>query len=219
MRFLLLTTVTLASIIHTLSVVAQAIPGPTWSFPLRLSMGGGAYKTGNDVSFVNDTLYPTLDLQGSFTILGWLRPSDTTWWRTFVSIESPDCETSLLNVALPPNSMEIYFAYMVNRRTEDRDNVFTKITAPGPNVEFHFAITKSNTQFHIFVNGVQQPFNHPIKQQIFNPSTKNVVLGRTKFQNLGGAQWNGLIHGMDIFNRTLTANEVRKELEFTRQEI
>ncbi|PPR01102.1 hypothetical protein CVT26_016008 [Gymnopilus dilepis] len=207
MRFLLFTIS--AVLLRVLMTSAQANPGPTWSFPLRLSMGGGAYKTEPDISFVNDTLYPTVNLRGSFTILGWLRPSDTTWWRTFVSIESPDCDTSLLNVALPPNSMEIYFAYMVNRRLEDRVNVFTRITAPGPNVEFHFAIAKSESHFSIYVNGVQQQFNYALQGQIFNPSTKYVVLGRTKYQNLGGSQWNGLIHGMDIFNRTLTAVRAR----------
>ncbi|KAH9481088.1 hypothetical protein JR316_0005607 [Psilocybe cubensis] len=201
------------------SVAAQAFPGPTWSFPLRLSMGGGAFKTQPDISFVNDTLYPTLDLSGSFTILGWLNPSDQTWWRTFVSIESSDVDTSLFNVAFPPNSMQIYFAYMTTNNLQGRDNVYTQITAPGPNVDFHFAIAKDGTQFYVYLNGVQQTFNYTIKAQIFNPPTKYVVLGRTKYQNVGGSQWNGMIRGMDIFNRTLTPTEVQREMAFTQREI
>lgn len=135
------------------------------------SHSGGAYKTQPDISFVNDTLFPTVDLTGSFTILGWLNPSDQTWWRTFVSIESADSDTSLLNVALPPNSMQIYFAYMTSNQVQGRDNVYTQITAPGPNVDFHFAIAKNGTQFYIYLNGVQQSFNYTIKAQIFDPPT------------------------------------------------
>ncbi|KAH9481076.1 hypothetical protein JR316_0005595 [Psilocybe cubensis] len=204
---------------------------PIWSFPYQLSLNGGALKTDPSISFVNDTLHSTFNLTDSFTVAGWLRATGTTDWRTFFAFESNDINTSLLNFALAPNTMQLYFAYMVDNVVNNRINVFAPVTAPGPNVDFHFALAKDGNQIYLYLNGVKV-FSYTMTAPIYDSpmasryfafsvhvydllSQKYIILGRTKFNNVGQAQWEGIIHGVDVFDKALTPFEVGREMALT----
>ena len=221
--------ITISIVLHALGAAADR-PDPDWAYRHQLFLANGANTVNNQVSYVNDTLPPVFNMSRPFTITGWLRASDQLTWRTFVSIESPGCHTSLLNVALPtpelvPNpatsAMEIYFAYMKQPGQDavsDRENVYTKVIAPGPNQKFHFAIVRTRRQFQIFVNGKLKS-THTVNGQIFNPDPKHVVLASTKYNNSRVAQWRGLIHDVEIFYQALDEDEVNEVLKSTRRDV
>ncbi|KAF8637538.1 hypothetical protein AX17_002764 [Amanita inopinata Kibby_2008] len=180
-------------------------------FPFQLSVGGGSNSVVR--GFIDDPV--SIDLGGPVTFMAWLRSTDITDWRTFISIESQDCKTSLINVALQPGTMRIYFAYMVN--TGGRIDVSTDAIAPGPNAYFHIALTLSNGNVTIYLDGKKQSSHTIGKNSIFNPESKRVVIGRTKYENSGTAQWNGQISDVKVFGCHLNDEDVMKEFQENRR--
>jgi len=174
-----------------------------------MSSGGG--NNGFITSTIDEPLL--IDLSQPFTILGWLRTTDTIDWRTFISFESPNCKTSLLNIALVPGSMAVHYGYM--RDAQSRHTVNTTLVVPGPNLYFHFALTVANNGATFYVDGrkkLVQTFN-----PIFNPADKRVILGRTKYENFNTAQWNGQIRDAKVFQRLLTEQEIQQASDDARR--
>lgn len=158
------------------------------------------------------------------TILGWFNPSDEVDFRTFFSIESDASTISLVNVFLPPGSMNVTMAYMVDANAQNRSTI-TLSSAPGPGQWFHLGVVIQNNTVAIYING-QQTSTSDINS-IFNPVgvsvnyiyyklifsdelywlQKILALGRTKFP-LGtsslSAQWNGTIHFVKVYNQALS---------------
>ncbi|PPR01101.1 hypothetical protein CVT26_016007 [Gymnopilus dilepis] len=214
----LLLTVVSCVLLCTLSAVAQETETPEqntyWWFPDRVTLSNGEGNTSpsRPVSFVNDTLYE-FDVSGPFSITAWLRVSSTgtNFWRAAVSIESPDATSALFRVALPPDQMRFNVAWM--RSAQARGGAInTTAVAPGPGVDFHFALVKDkDNAITIYVDGVKRAF-HTLSTQIFNPGSKQIVLGRTKLDgNSARSQWNGMIRDVTVSEWALTHEDVLRE--------
>ncbi|KAF8637544.1 hypothetical protein AX17_002751 [Amanita inopinata Kibby_2008] len=112
--------------------------------------------------------------------------------------------------------MRIHFAYMVN--AEERLGVFTDAVAPGTNVYFHIAFTmSSNGDVTVYLDGKKQSSHTIGKHALFNPESKRVVIGRTKFENSGTAQWNGQISDVKVLGYHLNEEDVMKDFWETRR--
>jgi hypothetical protein len=114
-------------------------------------------------SFVDHPLQ--INLEKPFTIFAWLTSSDTLDWRTILSIESPLCRTSLLNIALMPGGQVIYFAFM--RNAQLRADIKTKALAPA-SAWFHFAFVLNHSRVAIYVNGAKLE-SGGVDGPVFNP--------------------------------------------------
>ncbi|KDR66183.1 hypothetical protein GALMADRAFT_273712 [Galerina marginata CBS 339.88] len=87
----------------------------------------------------------------------------------------------------------------------------TTAVAPGPNVEFHFALVKNTDSLAIYVDGVRRAL-HSFSDQIFNPGNKQIVLGRTKLDGSSNrSQWNGRIRDVRIWRSALSAVDVARD--------
>lgn len=99
--------------------------------------------------------------------MGWLGVANRIFWRAALSIESDDATAALFRIALPPDEMTFNVAWMQSAQARG-GSITTAVTAPGPNVNFHFAIVKNNSDVSIYVDGVNKS-TFAISGQIFNP--------------------------------------------------
>ncbi|KDQ53843.1 hypothetical protein JAAARDRAFT_38804 [Jaapia argillacea MUCL 33604] len=180
---------------------------PLFSFTFRLNCSPADCQS---MSFIEQPL--DINLQNDFTLLAWVFCDDRTHPRSIISFESPQCEKSLLALALPPAPQKnvLQFSYASSARRDDLVGYQGKTELPPLGVWFHVALVFSTTgcdTFKTYVNGLEDTelsANH----RVFPAKDIAVVIGAKKFLGRTTAQWSGSLENVHVHQAALTKKQI-----------
>jgi uncharacterized repeat protein (TIGR03803 family) len=146
----------------------------------------------------------SLDLGQAFTLMAWVKPEDSTGWRTVVLKEQPEGLAYGLyaNDATTPQCRPGGY---VNVWGFDRSAVANSCAAP--NEWVHIATTVQSGTIRIYVNGTLERTS---------PSQGNVAISEGALRIGGNSFWGeylkGTIDEIRVYNRSLAAAEITDDM-------
>ncbi len=173
------------------------ISGATW----------GAGKYGSALSFDGVNNYvsiptsATLNLASGMTIEAWVRPNNVSGYRTVVLKETSGGQVYSLYAAEPGQGPSSYLL----TGTIERQSV--SLQSLPLNEWSHVAVTYNGSQLNVYANGVLVSS----VAATGNITTSNGTL-RIGGNSIWGDYFSGLIDDVRVYNRPLTANELRVDL-------
>ncbi|PVF95753.1 hypothetical protein CPB86DRAFT_875489 [Serendipita vermifera] len=150
-----------------------------------------------------------LDLQKSFTILGWFQfvpPSGETCSGNILLIESPSVTSSLFSIWVEFPERAVHFSC-----TQQGDNVIKDINTgiKVPKCAFHLAIEYNLTAFSLYLNG-EKCKTITEANPLPNPKNKFIVFGRSECKHFRASRCIGRLFGMEIYSESLTEEVIKR---------
>ncbi len=145
---------------------------------------------------------PEYDVTSEVTLMTWMRTTSTANWARL--IDKSQWETSGFDLVLQLNSSVPRLEFFVNNTTS-----LVNATTPVDDDEWHFiAGTFGNKTLRIYVDGILEGENGSAGGVDINPNDWPVMVGAESSSN-GGQQYFGIVDEVAMFNRELTAEEIR----------
>jgi hypothetical protein len=144
-----------------------------------------------------------------FTLTAWINPGDFNDWRAiFSKRDSYDESAMRFDIGLNMDSGAVYL-------TTAQDTVTFDYTPP-TNAWTQIAVVATSAGTKLYVDGDLAEELDPVR--LGSNSTANVAIGGTG-EGVGGDNdpFTGIIDELRIYNRALSASEVRQVYAFTRQ--
>jgi hypothetical protein len=170
-------------------------------------------NVGNDVLRQNAasvSIGRTFDIpQLPFTLTAWINPaSDDDWHAIFSKRDLYDASMMRFDIGLHIDSGQVYL-------TTGQDFVIFDYIPP-KNAWTHIAVVATNTDIELYVNGLFQERCEPVR--LGTGATANTAIGGTG-EGVGGDNdpFIGIIDEVRVYNRVLSAHEVRQVYGATTQ--
>ncbi len=145
---------------------------------------------------------PEYDVTSEVTLMTWMRTTNVTTWARL--IDKSQWQTSGYDLVLNQGSHVPMLEFFVNNTTSQ-----VMGNTPVDDNEWHFiAGTFGNQTLRIYVDGIQEGEVGSAGGVDINPNDWPVMIGAESSSN-GGQQFVGTVDEVAMFNRELTADEIR----------
>ena len=144
-----------------------------------------------------------------FTFTAWINPANYDDWRAiFSKRDLPDVLNLRFDIGLSIDSGQVYL-------TTQQDHV-TFDYIPPTNAWTHIAVVATDTETRLYVNGVFQESRYPVR--LGTGDKANTAIGGTG-EGVGGDNdpFVGAIDEVRVYNRVLSAHEIRQTYALTTQ--